>query len=121
MFILLSTWYVCKSIPLEAGKIFNFIFKHGGTALIMNAIWLQLTMMYSETLVLINMSDVWREYFNRAFPLLLAAGVLFYFLASLFNYLLITLEKSREAEQEAIQGHLLASRAELESLNICKG
>ena len=116
LFILLSTWYVCRTIPLEAGKIFNFIFKHGGTALVMNAIWLQITMMYSETLVLMNVSEVWREYFNRAFPLLLATGVLFYFLACLFHYLLITLENSRQAEQEAIENHLLASRAELESL-----
>ncbi|MEJ2544594.1 MAG: histidine kinase [Calditrichaceae bacterium] len=116
LFILLSTWYVCRTIPLEAGKILNFIFKHGGTALVMNAIWLQITMMYSETLVLINVSEVWREYFNRAFPLLLATGVLFYFLACLFHYLLITLENSRQAEQEAIENHLLASRAELESL-----
>ncbi|HEM49231.1 MAG TPA: hypothetical protein ENO27_03375, partial [Caldithrix sp.] len=116
LFILLSTWYVCRTIPLEAGKIFNFIFKHGGTALVMNAIWLQITMMYSETLVLMNTSEAWREYFNRAFPLLLATGVLLYFLACLFHYLLITLENSRRAEQDAIESHLLASRAELESL-----
>ena len=38
LFILLSTWYVCRTIPLEPRKIFNFIFKHGGTALVMNAI-----------------------------------------------------------------------------------
>ncbi len=118
LFILLSTWYVCRTIPLEARKIFNFIFKHGGTALVMNAIWLQITMMYSETLVLINVSEVWREYFNRAFPLLLATGVLFYFLACLFHYLLVALENSRQAEQEVIESHLLASRAELDSLKL---
>lgn len=116
LFILLSTWYVCRTIPLEPRKIFNFIFKHGGTALVMNAIWLQITMMYSETLVLINVSEIWREYFNRAFPLLLATGILFYFLACLFHYLLVAQENSRLAEQEIIQSHLLASRAELESL-----
>ena len=116
LFIALSTWYVCRTIPLETHKLFNFIFKHGGTALIMNAIWLQITMMYSETLVLINVSESWREYFNHAFPLLLATGVLFYFLACLFHYLIIALENSRQAEQEVIQSHLLASRAELDSL-----
>jgi sensor histidine kinase YesM len=116
LFIVLSTWYVCRTIPLEGRKILNFIFKHGGTALVMNAIWLQITMMYSETLVLINVSEIWREYFNKAFPLLLATGVLFYFLACLFHYLLIALENSRQAEQEIIESNLLASRAELESL-----
>ena len=116
LFLLLSTWYVCRTIPLEARKLFNFIFKHGGTALIMNAIWLQITMMYSESLVLINVSEIWREYFNKSFPLLLATGVLFYFLACLLHYLIVAQENSRQAEQEVIESHLLASRAELESL-----
>ncbi len=116
LFIVLSTWYVCRTIPLEDRKIFNFIFKHGGTTLVMIAIWLQITMMYSETLVLINVSEIWREYFNKAFPLLLSTGVLFYFLACLFHYLLIALQNSRQAEQEIIKSNLLASRAELESL-----
>lgn len=116
LFILLSTWYVCRTIPLDARKLINFILKHSGAALIMNAVWLQLIMMYSEALVLITSSDSWREYFNSAFPLLIATGILFYFLACLFHYLIIALEKSKQAEQEVIESHLLASRAELESL-----
>jgi len=116
LFIALSTWYVCRTIPLEARNLVNFIFKHGGTALIVNAVWLQLAMMYSEALVLINLTEVWREYFNQAFPLLAATGFLFYFLAGLIHYLVIVQEDARNAEQDAMESKLLASRAELDSL-----
>lgn len=116
LFIVVSIWYVCRTIPLDAHNIVNFIFKHGGTAIIITAIWLQITMMYSEGLVLIYRTEIWREYFNKAFPLLMATGFLFYFLSSLLHYLLISQEDAQKAEQEAVENKLLASHAELESL-----
>lgn len=116
LFIAMATWYVCKSIPLDARNFANLILKHAGTALIINAVWLQVTMMYSELLVLIYDTEIWRSYFNKSFPLLVTTGVLFYFLASLIHYLLIVQDEARQAEQEALQSKLLAGRAELDSL-----
>ncbi|MCK4263603.1 MAG: histidine kinase, partial [Candidatus Aminicenantes bacterium] len=45
-----------------------------------------------------------------------AAGIFLYFLAALIHYLILSLEKSREAEQQVLRNRLLASRAELNSL-----
>ncbi len=116
LFFLLSTWYICKGIPLDVKKIVAVGSKQMVTAVIFVAVWLQLAMIYSEALTLIEQNEIWRERFTQAWPMLAASGFLFYFLACMANYLLLSLERAQEAEQEALKNKLLSSQAELNAL-----
>lgn len=114
--VLLSTWYICRALQLDENNIFTVILRQSGSAILFNGIWLQLTMIYSEVLVLVQHSESWRQLFNQALPLLIASGLFFYFLTILLNYLIIVLEKNKQSEKKALENQLLASQAELRSL-----
>ena len=116
LFICLSLWYLCKMTPLDIRNIANILVRHGISAAIMNAVWLMLTILYSEMLDSLLNVQIWRDRFDQAMPLLLAVGFFLYFIASLFYYLILGMEKIRKAEQQALKNHLIASRAELKSL-----
>ena len=112
----MSTWYICKGIPLDVKKIVTVALKQAAAAVVFVAVWLQLAMIYSEALTLMEQSEIWRERFTQAWPMLAASGILFYFLACMANYLLLSLERAQEAEQEALKNKLLSSQAELNAL-----
>jgi LytS/YehU family sensor histidine kinase len=94
----------------------RFIVRHAFSATVMIAVWLMFSGLYSELLDGITKDGIWRERFNEAFPLLIGIGLFLYFLFSLIYYLILTLEKSRKVERQALKSRLDASRAELMSL-----
>ncbi|HGY55457.1 MAG TPA: hypothetical protein ENK44_07150 [Caldithrix abyssi] len=116
LFFLLSTWYICKGIPLDVKNIITVGLKQFAAAVIFVAVWLQLAMIYSEALTLIKESAIWRDRFTQAWPMLAVTGFMFYFLSCTANYLLLSLERAQEAEQEALKNKLLGSQAELNAL-----
>ncbi len=116
LFVVLSLWFPCKAISLEISNTIRFIVRHGFSAIAMIGVWLLFSGLYSEILDVTTKAGVWRTRFNEAFPLLLGIGLFLYSLFSLIYYLILTLEKSRKAEQLALKNRLDASRAELMSL-----
>ena len=116
LFFLLSTWYLSKSIELEMQNYFILLSQHLLAAVAVILIWLFSAMLYSEILVIVTKSAAWRQMFNRALPLLSAVSTLFYFLSISFNYLVLAMEKIRNAEKEALENRLAASSAELRAL-----
>jgi two-component system LytT family sensor kinase len=115
-FVILSLWYPCRVISLEKYNMIQFVVRHGFTAAVMISVWILASGLYSEILDELTKTGIWRERFNEAFPLLAGIGLFLYFLFALVYYLLLTLEKSRQAEQQAFENKLDASRAELMSL-----
>lgn len=116
LFVVLSLWYPCKAITPEKYSMIRFIVRHSFSAAVMISVWLMVSGLYSEVLDTFTKDGVWRERFDESFPLLLGVGLFLYFLFSLIYYLIITIEKSRKAEQQALKNRLDASRAELMSL-----
>lgn len=116
LFIFLSIWYVCKSTPLSKTNIGTFFLRHVVTIIVMNAIWMHISMLYSELLNLTFHTTSYREQFDIIFPVLMVMGFFLYFLAAMLSYLLLALEQAKVAEQEALQNQLLASQAELRFL-----
>ncbi len=116
MFIFLSIWYICKATPLDKNNIFTFILRHLSTIVVVNIIWIQIAMMYSEGLNMFFNEQIWRTQFNAIFPVLLVIGFFIYFLSALLSYLLLAIEETRKAEQETLQIQLKASQAELRFL-----
>jgi len=116
LFIVISLWFPCKAISLEKYNMMPFIVRHAFLATVMIAVWLMTSGLYSEVLDVLTKDGVWRERFNEAFPLLIGLGLFLYFLFCLIYYLMLTIEKSRKAEQRALKNRLDTSRAELMSL-----
>jgi len=116
LFICLSIWYPCKAISTERYNMFQVVLLHTLTAILLTLIWLLVSALYSEILDDLTHKQVWRNYFNDAIPLLLAVGLFLYLMICLIYYLFLTMEKSRRIEQIALENHLMASRAELNSL-----
>jgi len=116
LFVILSLWFPCKAISLEKYSTVRFIVRHGFSVALLISIWLLFSGMYSEILDAATKTEVWRVRFSEAFPLLLGTGLFLYSLFSLIYYFILTLEKSRKTEQQAMKNRLDASRAELMSL-----
>lgn len=116
LFICLSAWYPCKAISTERYNLLQVLFRHTLAALLLSFIWLLSTALYSEILDYLTKQQVWRNLFNQAVPLLLAVGLFLYLMVALIYYLFLTMEKTRQMEQVALENHLVASRAELNSL-----
>lgn len=116
LFIFLSIWYVCKSTPLSKSNLGSFLLRHVTTIIVMNAIWLHISMLYSELLNISLKTTIYREQFDIIFPVLMVIGFFLYFLAAMLSYLLLALEQAKVAEQEALQNQLIASQAELRFL-----
>lgn len=116
LFVVISLWFPCKAISFEKYNMIRFIIRHVFSAAVMIAVWLMVSGLYSELLDVLTNNGVWREHFNKAFPLLIGIGLFLYFLFSLIYYLMLTLEKNRKIEQQSLKSRLETSRAELISL-----
>lgn len=116
LFILMATVYLCRAIDIQQTALWKGVLQHLAAAVIILAVWMQITMIYSELLVLATELTVWRELFNQTFTVLAAVNVVFYIVAVLFHYLVLNMEAARQAKEEALEEHLAATQAELKTL-----
>ncbi len=116
LFIGLSIWFPCKIISFERYSLLQVFFRHLLSGAMLITVWLLAGVLYSEILDSARRIPIWRERFDHALPLLAAVGLLIYLAFCLIYYMILALEKSRSAEQRALENSLSASRAELVSL-----
>ncbi len=116
LFILLSTWYLCKSVELKNKNMLEFLGRHLLSAAVSLIIWLFAAMLYSEILVLVTENDSWRQMFSDCMPLFVIICLLLYFLSTSVNYLVLAVEQVREAEKQALENNLAATKSELRAL-----
>jgi two-component system LytT family sensor kinase len=115
-FLSLSTWYLCKVLPLSSKTLFRILLMHLVSALLMISFWIVVSRFYAKALDVIFKANSWDDNFSKVQILFIVAGVGIYFLASLFHYLLISLERTRRVEQQILKERLLASQTELRTL-----
>ena len=116
-FVTLSAWYVCGAFPLAStARAANVLVAHlfagllGGIFFVgMSGAWA----MVVDRLTADQQASA--LYFDQRL-LLLVVGVLLFWLAAVFHYLLIAFELSREAEKRALELNVLAREAELKAL-----
>lgn len=116
LFILLSTWYLCKSVELKNRNLLEFLGQHLLSAAVSLIIWLFAAMLYSEILIIVTESDSWRQMFNSSMPLFVIICVLLYFFSTAVNYLVLAIEQVKEAETQALENNLAAAKSELRAL-----
>jgi len=115
-FISLSSWYVCRTFPVDARtRVISLVLVHVVVAVVASAIWIALGSAWALALDALFAADAVSFYAQQR-TFLFVVGALLFWLAVVFHYLLIAVDASREAETRALELSLLAREAELKAL-----
>jgi hypothetical protein len=115
-FVCLSTWYVCRSLPLRTTPPLRVLGTHAIAALVSAALWVALVAAWAWALAATGLMPAAQTHVPPLAPLVFAAGALLYGLAVAVHYLVWLYEESRAAEQRALELRVLAREAELRAL-----
>ncbi|MBI3450259.1 MAG: histidine kinase [Acidobacteria bacterium] len=115
-FLCLTSWYLCRGLPVGGTDLRRFAGTHAAAAVASSALWLAAGRLWAHAMP--EMSDEIRapEVFTKTVPALFAVGILFYLLGAAGHYVYIAFEQSRAAENRAMDLKLLAREAELRAL-----
>jgi hypothetical protein len=115
-FVCLSAWYVCRAAPLRNKSVVQVFLTHLGASAFAAVLWIVLWEIWTQLLSAYPVFEQGPRHYRSQLPLILAAGVLLFWLASMFHYLLIVFETSRQAETRELGLEVLAREAELKAL-----
>ena len=114
----LSSWYLCRSLPLERSGLPRLLLTQLLAAVLSSGLWLALGRLWAQLLESLPgrpLGELVPQH-TAQLPLYFTAGVLLYLLAVAVHYLILASEASRRAEARAWQLQLLAREAELKAL-----
>ena len=115
-FVCLSAWYLCRAIPLDAGRrILNIVAGHVLGAILASVLWVMFAGFWAAGLDALTGIGAQELYTGQQLRLLVVGALLFW-LSSACHYMLIAFQASRDAETRAIELDLLAREAELRAL-----
>jgi hypothetical protein len=114
-FICLSSWYLCRTVPLQGPFALRVLATLAAAAAVSTSLWLLAGRAWSAFLAASAFPGA-DEAFLRQTPLLFAVGTLLFLLAAALHYVLIAFEESRLAETRALELKVLSSEAELRAL-----
>jgi sensor histidine kinase YesM len=116
LFVCLGAWYPVKSAPLDATPIARLALTHVLAAAVLSFLWIQLARGLAYTLSRAPEFVNTPEHLSAQLPILFGAGFLLYLLSVAYNYVILSLEASREAEARVMETNVLAREAELKAL-----
>lgn len=113
--LFLSSWYLCRAVPLRGSQPFPLLGIWTAAALIMGILWSGATQLLFH--VLSDLSLLGSDTITRTTSLGLAgAGAVFYIVTVAYHYLIIAQEQTQEAERTEQALKELAREAELKAL-----
>ncbi len=115
-FLVLSAWYLCRALPLERTLSSARWMAWSVDALLVGLVWAGLASLEARALALIPSLATLPSKVSKAFPVLWTLGALFQAAGIAFHYLMLALERSREAEKAGQALKTLAQEAELKAL-----
>jgi len=115
-FVCLSAWYVCRATPLKVTGMEHIFITHIGSAVFSAAIWVVAWEIWAQILAGFPAFEQSVDDYRSRLPLIFATGMVLFWLASMFHYLLIAFETSRQAETRELGLEDLAREAELKAL-----
>ena len=110
-----SAWYVCRIFPLVRARGWHVAGAQILAAIFASAIWVAAAGAWSRTLAGMGF-DAAGSMYDPQRPLLFVVGALLFWLVSIFFYLLIAFDASKDAERANVELSLLAREAELKAL-----
>ena len=115
-FLCQASWYLCRAVPLHESEIARLCVTHATAAAVSAAAWVGIGYIWVWLIESSNYLGPLVDRYVGQLPILVFSGFLLFLLAVAFNYLLITLEVSQQAEKKALQLDVLAREAELKAL-----
>ena len=115
-FLVLSAWYLCRALPLERTQASVRWAAWSADAVLVGLVWAGAASLSARLLASLPGLQSLPPKVARAFPVLWALGVLFHAAGIAFHYLMLALERSREAERATQAHQALAREAELKAL-----
>jgi two-component system, LytTR family, sensor histidine kinase AlgZ len=106
----LSAWYLCRFIPLGSSRIWYLLLAIVPASAVTSLIWAGgIGVMVAE------LEGLEVRYLPHR-PLMFGAGIMLYYAAAAFHYMLMAMQVSREAQDREMEAGILAREAELRSL-----
>jgi len=116
-FLCLSSWYVCKAVPLSRDSLPRIAVSHLLAALLSSGLWAAMAATIASGVALVPDWEGLPDLLNpRAMIAILVLGVFYYLLVVALHYVLLSIETSREGERREGKLRLLAREAELNAL-----
>ena len=116
VFFCLASKYPVKSTPLATTPLRQVALAHLVAAVILSIVWQQMGKGWAYLLFRFGAFPDITRHVAPQLPAFFLAGILIYFLAVAYHYVMFSLEASREAEARVLQSSLLARDAELRAL-----
>ena len=117
LFFVLSTWYVCKSIPLDPKNFANILLRHFISAISMVSLWLMISFGYAAAINYFYPELLFNTYFQDSIYLFTGAGFFLYFLGVLFHYTVLIQQEAKETQERLSKTELTAREAQLRVLH----
>ena len=111
-----SAWYVCRTFPLVRARGWHVAVSQVFAAVFASAVWVAMAGAWARTLAVAGLESAGAAMYQTQRPLLFVVGALLFWLVSIFFYLLIAFDASKDAERTNLQLTLLAREAELRAL-----
>lgn len=105
-------------MPIHEVSLFELILTHHFAAITVTAVWLFIQYLYAQILGSAIKTVDWNGIFLRSLPLMIAIGLFIYLIACIFYYLVIMMERSNAAENNALEQKLHAMEAEIKALKL---
>jgi two-component system sensor histidine kinase AlgZ len=105
-FVCLTPWYMCRQMP-GPGNMYKLISNQIGAALLANALWVSMARAIARFL------DLGDRFRTEATAVLVVMGFLLYSLSVALHYMLLAVERSREAGVQARDAELRALKAQI--------
>src|SRR2546422_5445407 len=115
-FICLSAWYTAKSAPIQRESALRLIAVHSVAAALVSYFWMGLGWVLVASLSKTSAFQGLDRRFAPHAGILFGAGYLLYLLSVASQYVILSLEASREAEARVMEMNILARQAELKAL-----
>jgi len=113
-FVCLAPWYLCRAMPFSTSDAWRLLVSWLATAAVSSGVWLLLAFVIGEALAPLLPGVPGR--LTPAWVLWFAVGLLLFLLSAALHYLMLAVERSRQAETRGLAMKVLAREAELKAL-----
>lgn len=115
-FICLSSWWLCRILPLGGRGLERALTTLLAASVVASALWIVIARGLAAALSGLHLLSSPRGLLLRAAGNLFGLGVLLYLLTVAMDYVLLAVEASRQAEAREAEAQILAREAELRAL-----
>jgi len=113
-FVCIGPWYMCRVLPLGPAHLAKVLGNHIAASIVAGLLWIVVAK--GLGLALTRHYPRLNEEFSPQLPLVFGIGVLLYLLAVALDYVLLSVESSKEAETREQEARTMAREAEIKAL-----